>query len=204
MAAMPAASLIGKTRARLKALAEGVSGGGLTLAAERVVLGYARTLESGGFFANLLAEGPCLAIGSATLDYGAQAAYGPAEVRAILYVGFERGAAEDFTAVDDLLEALREAWNAPESFGSGEAAPIRIGWDAWKTETKSEPGVVAIPLRVQFPDPPLGETFEAEARLGAALERETPTILRTCWRYFVHRSRFEKLARFGRSWLEGS
>ncbi|MCZ7646927.1 MAG: hypothetical protein M5U26_16835 [Planctomycetota bacterium] len=204
---MPATSLIGKTRERLKALAEGVSGGGLTLEASRVRLGYDRMLETGSFFASLLEDGPYLSVGSASLEYASQAEYGPAEVRALLYAGFARGADDDFTAVDDLLEALRVAWNAPASYGEGEAAPIRIGWEAWRTETRTDPGVIVVPLRVQFPDPPAefrAGRNGARNRLAALARARAPRTRLTHWvRYFVHKSRFEKLAEFSRAWLGG-
>lgn len=203
---MPATSLIGKTRLKLQALAEGVSGGGLTLDAERVKLGYDRALESPDFFGELLSDGPFLIVGTARLDYDAQTAFGPAEVRAILYVGFDRNSAQDFTPVDDFLEALREAWNAADSYGEGEAAPVRIGWEAWRTEAKSDPGIIVVPLKIEFPDPPLpGAGAERERPfLAARPSRKRRTVrarVRNFLRFFVHKSCFGRIAGFSREWL---
>ncbi len=148
-------SLIGKTRTRLKTLAQDLSGGGLTLSAARVRLGYARMLESAEFFAQLQSAGPYLSIGTATLDFNTQTAFGPAAVRALLYVGFDRESSQEFTNIDDLLENLRAAWSAPNSYLSGEAAPQHIGWKAWKIDPRPKPGVAAVPIEIVFPDPPL-------------------------------------------------
>lgn len=149
-----ATGLIGKTRLRLKALAEGVGGGGLTLNAARVKLGYDRTAESADFFAELAAAGPYLIIGTGTLDFPTQPAFGPVRVPALLYIGFDRDADDDFTAVDDLLEALRDAWRDPTGYGLGEAAPQHLTWGEWRIDPRPTPGLLIVPLRVTFPDPP--------------------------------------------------
>lgn len=204
---MPVTSLIGKTRKKLKTLAEGVSGGGLTLATGRVKLGYDRMLASPDFFAGLLADGPYLSIGTATLDYDAAGAYGPAQVRAILYAGFDRDTDQEFTQVDDLLEALREAWNDPAGYGSGEAAPLRIGWEQWKTEPRADPGIAIVPLRVEFPDPPIapaaGVPVNRIARYRRQIRQTAAFRVFKYLNFFVHKSRFERIAEFSSAWLAG-
>jgi hypothetical protein len=158
---MPA-SQIAHTRLRLRALAQGVSGGGLSLDPARVYLGYAPQLESAAFFATLLESGPALALGQATLEYDPQTAYGPATLKALLYAGFARNLSQDFTALDDLLAALRDAWSDPDAFAPGEAAPSRVSWSAWKTELRADPGVALVPLEIRFPDPPLSASRQVE------------------------------------------
>lgn len=110
------ANALSDIRARLKTNAEGVTGGGYTLNAARVVLGYDDFANNAEFLAALsgagsATAGPYMVIKPGDLtDWDIQGQRGTYEIPVDLYLGIVRGTDDTFANVETFLNAIKAAW----------------------------------------------------------------------------------------------
>ena len=100
-------------RTNLQALAGtgAVIGGGYTLTAARVVLGYDDLALNNTFLASLQTDGPYLLIGAGELtEYVAPRRIANYSVPCDLWIGIARETDNDFLNVEKLLDAIKVAW----------------------------------------------------------------------------------------------
>lgn len=107
------AGSIYEIRAALKASVDGLEGGGYTLAAARVKLGYKVLDKNADMIRQLLAEGPYMLIRTGIktaheqIGTSRRSTY---EIPIDLWVGIDRNADDDMTNLETLLEGIDAAW----------------------------------------------------------------------------------------------
>ena len=94
------------TRLRIKAIGDNVAG----LSAGRIVLGLVDLADEDGFFRDLGATDPYLVIHPAEQTaFSAGSRLSSFDVECLLYFGFPADQDFDFTAIEDIVFALRDA-----------------------------------------------------------------------------------------------
>lgn len=112
---------LSEIRERIKTALTGVTGGGYTLNADRIVLGRDVMAEANTFLSGLAAGGPYLSIrpGAKTGEDRVSQSDKTYSIPARLYIGIPKGTDYDFTDAEDLLSAMDAAlddvltWDVP-------------------------------------------------------------------------------------------